>query len=213
MWELLSQATLWQPQTAANSRGVCVSEPAAAPGLTQVRLPARPAQGTQRHLVPCRAAQEPLRPPPSCPLRPGQVRRRPGPPVRTFAAALEQAAEADGGGAQQLVPQRVADPHLQLQVALSCDIPAETREGGCHRGLIPAPCLGSRQCQRARSRGRWARTWGNGRPPSHCPPSLAVSGSDVMQGTKLCDTQVSPASGTAGHTGPAPQQGSYGLTG
>lgn len=35
-------------------------------GLTQVRLPARPARGTQRHLVPCWGEQEPLRPPLPC---------------------------------------------------------------------------------------------------------------------------------------------------
>jgi len=126
-------------------------------------------------MVPCSlpgwgTAWEPLRPPrllPAVSLRGRRCSRTPQGPqagrmprdprgvrlVRTFPAALQQVAEADGGGAQQLIPQGMAAPHLQIQVALSRDVPAETREGGHHRGLVRAPRSGSGQCQACQSPG------------------------------------------------------------
>lgn len=62
---------------------------------------------------------------------------------RTFPTALEQVPEADGGGAQQLVPQRVAAPHLQVQVALRRDVPegGDTKTGA----MAAAPCEGQQE--------------------------------------------------------------------
>lgn len=67
---------------------------------------------------------------------------------RTFPTALEQVPEADGGGAQQLVPQRVAAPHLQVQVALRRDVPegGDTKTGAM-AAASPRSARGSRRGQ------------------------------------------------------------------
>lgn len=72
---------------------------------------------------------------------------------RTFPTALEQVPEADGGGAQQLVPQRVAAPHLQVQVALRRDVPGGgtpqpgpwLRPHPTQRGAAPGPQTGQQE--------------------------------------------------------------------
>lgn len=102
---------------------------------------------------------------------------------RTFPTALEQVPEADGGGAQQLVPQRVAAPHLQVQVALRRDVPGgghHNRGHGCgltplSEGQRPAHKPGSR---RGRQQLPHPEGW-----PSHssrargCPSSQELWGS------------------------------------
>lgn len=199
-----SAATARRPQTAANSRGVCVSAQAAAPWLTEERLPSHRGPDGEHNgaLFPPGAGDgAAMAPPAPAGGRGGRTPRDPR-PVRTLPAALQEAAEADGGGAQQLVLQRVAAPHLQVQVALSRDVPARAERGAITvaSALRRAQGVGSIRPSKAggKARGQWETPPSPLTSPAALPAS--VPGSVLICGARSSDGPV----GFSGSTGPAP---------
>lgn len=124
---------------------------------TLVATTASPAPSTQQCLVPCWGHAVWGDPGPQQEHRLCTEAKRPTaalarPHGRTFSTVLEQVPEADRGGAQQLVPQRMAAPYLQVQVTLSRDVPEERTEEGPSPQPHPFSLLRSRQCQACQSR-------------------------------------------------------------